>query len=65
MRNLDFIVIEANLVQLEELITFSESSLYIAEILAATSTGAGDSKMNSSVGALFDFLPHAMRLNTN
>ena len=59
------IVIEANLVQLLAIVTFSESSLYIAEILAATSTGAGDSKMNSSVGALFDFLPHAIRLNTN
>ena len=45
--------------------TFSDSSLYIADILAATSTGAGDSKINSSVGALFDFLPHAIRLNTN
>ena len=58
-------MIEVNPLQLMALVTFSDSSLYIAEILAATSTGAGDSKMNSSVGALFDFLPQAMRLNTN
>jgi hypothetical protein len=34
----------------------------MAEILQATSTGAGDARMKSSVGALPDFLPQAIKL---
>ena len=43
-------------------LTLKDNSLKTAEILAATSTGAGEAKIKSSVGALFDFLPQAIKL---
>ena len=43
-------------------LTLKDNSLNTAEILAATSTGAGEAKIKSSVGALFDFLPQAIKL---
>lgn len=42
--------------------TLKDNSLKMADILAATSTGAGEAKMKSSVGALLDFLPQAIKL---
>ena len=46
-------------------LAFMDRSLYSEEIFAATSTGAGDARMKSSVGALLDFLPQAIRLKMN
>ena len=59
VKSLDDPVIQQNW---EYSLTLKDNSLKTAEILAATSTGAGEAKIKSSVGALFDFLPQAIKL---